>query len=673
MSSPTQATRELQITTPLGPDVLLLERITGEEGISMPFHYDVEMLSLNNAIDATQLLRKKATVSIMLTDGSQRYINGYFSRFVQLGTTQEGFTSYQGTLVPWLWFLTLWSDCKIFQTKSVKDIVEEVFTGLGYSDFKFTLMKPHLSRDYTVQYRESSFAFVSRLLEEEGIFYYFNHSESQHILTLIDNKVSVQTCPAQATAAVVAAGLSAYEDQDAITGIVFENRVATDKITLKDYNPLDPFASLQSQESGTYTEEVYDYPGRYDTQTLGDTFAGVRLEEQEAPLLSVQGDSTCRAFQAGYKFDLKEHNRRSLNQTYLIVRVVHDMRNPGYHTHAEKFDYRNRFDLIPYSTQYRPPRLTPKGRIYGSHTAVVVGPAGEEIYVDKYGRVKVQFYWDRIGQKNESSSCWIRVSQEWAGKLWGSIHTPRIGQEVIVEFLEGDPDRPIITGRVYNADQMPPYTLPANKTQSGIKTRSSLGGGSDDYNEIRFEDLMGSELLLIHAQKDKQVDVENNRTETVGNDESITIGHDRTELVKNDENITIQGNRTEMVMKDENITIQGNRTETVMKDESITIAQSRTETVGESETITIGESRTETVGESETITIGESRTVTIGESETITIGESQTIIIGESQTIIVGESITMIAGENVFTMGPSGITMVTGAMINIVGSMIMIN
>ena len=369
--------------------------------------------------------------------------------------------------------------------------------------------------------------------------------------------------------------------------------------------------------------------------------------------------------QSGCKFDLKNHYRKDLNQTYTIVRVVHDMRNPSYSSQDKNFEYQNRFELIPYATPYRPPRITPKGRVLGSHTAVVVGPSGEEIYTDTYGRVKVQFYWDRLGQKDQNSSCWVRVSQEWAGKNWGSIHIPRIGQEVIVEFLEGDPDRPIITGRVYNAEQMPPYELPANMTQSGIKTRSSKGGGSDDYNEIRFEDKMGSELLLIHAQKDKQVDVEHDRTENVGNDESITIGHDRTEEVKNDENITIDHDRTELVKNDETITIQGNRTETVMKNESITISQSRTETVGQSEDVTIGESRT--------VTIGESETATIGESQTVTIGESQTVTVGESITVTAGMEITLTAGANVISMGPEGISLTSSAMITITGSLVMIN
>ncbi|HVT94523.1 MAG TPA: type VI secretion system tip protein TssI/VgrG [Bryobacteraceae bacterium] len=653
MGTYSQATRQLQITTPLGKDVLLLERTVGEEGISTPFRFDVEMVSENASINAQDLLRKPATISVALADGSKRYINGWFSRFVQLGS-KDGLTRYHGTLAPWYWFLSLWSDCKIFQTKSVPDIAEEVFSKLGFTDYKLGLIKPHLSRDYTVQYRESSFNFLSRLFEEEGIYYYFEHTDSKHILTLIDNPAKINY-GLQRSFSMASAG--AFSPEDSIQDIQYESRVTTDRVLLKDYNFTTPSASLKSQEQGTQKEELYDYPGRYDVQNLGDTFARVRLEELEAPQETITGEGSGRAMQSGYKFDLKNHYRRDLNQTYTILRVIHDMRNPSYQSTDTSFEYQNRFELIPYSTPYRPPRVTPRGRVLGSHTAVVVGPAGEEIYTDTYGRVKVQFFWDRLGKKNETSSCWVRVSQEWAGKNWGSIHIPRIGQEVIVEFLEGDPDRPIITGRVYNAEQMPPYDLPANMTQSGIKTRSSTGGGADNYNEIRFEDKKGSELLLIHAEKNKQVDVENDRTETVGNDESITIGHDRTEHVKNDENITIDHDRTELVKNDETITINGNRTETVMKDESITISQNRTETVGQAESITIGQKRD----------------VTIGQQESVTIGQSQSVTVGQSISITAGMQITLTAGANVISMSPSGISMSSPAMITITGALVMIN
>ncbi len=684
----TQSGRPLSVATPAGSDVLLLERISGQDGVSTLFQYELEMVSKNDSLQASDLIRQKATVTMQLQSG-QRYINGYISRFVQLGRA-EGLTTYHATLVPWLWNLTLWADCRIFQNKTTPQIVQQVFSDNGFQDFTLSLIKTYQPREYCVQYRETSFDFVSRLLEEEGIYYYFQHTNGTHKMILVDDPAKIDYCPNQKSATIYPKA-SMPLSTDVVGDVQFEYRANTDKITLNDYNFTTPSNSLLVTVSGKYPEEVYDYPGVYPTSSQGDTVSRVRLEEQEAPLLVGIGESVCRAFTSGYKFDLKGHYRSDLNQTYFLLRLSFDMRTNSYRSQSEqvRFDYSNRFEMIPISTPYRPPRLTPKGRVLGTQPALVVGPAGEEIYTDKYGRIKVQFYWDRIGTKDQNSSCWIRVSQEWAGKNWGSIHIPRIGQEVVVDFLEGDPDRPLITGRVYNAEQMPPYALPDNMTQSGIQTRSSKGGGAANYNEIRFEDLKGSELLLIHAEKDKQVEVEHDRTETVGNDETITIGHnrteevkndesitidhDRTELVKNNESITINNNRTEVVQNDENITINGGRTELVQKSENITINQSRTEMVAQSETITIGESRTVEIGESETVTIGESQTMTIGESQTATIGESQTVTVGESVTIMAGEEITLMAGENIISLGPSGISITSGAMITITASMIMIN
>jgi type VI secretion system secreted protein VgrG len=297
--------------------------------------------------------------------------------------------------------------------------------------------------------------------------------------------------------------------------------------------------------------------------------------------------------------------------------------------------------------------------VQGSQTAVVVGPSGEEIWVDKHGRVKIQFHWDREGKKDENSSCWVRVSSTWAGKNWGFVQIPRIGQEVIVDFLEGDADRPIITGRVYNAERMP-YDLPGNQTQSGVKSRSSKGGSGENFNEIRFEDLKGSELLYLHAEKDKQVVVENDRTESVGNDESISIGN----------------NRTEDVGKDESITIGENRTESVGKDESITIGGSRTESVSKNETIDIGEKRQETVGKDEDVSVGGDRSTSVGKSDELQVGKELLIGVADKIVLKTGDaSITMkkngdidIKGKNIKVQGSGKVQIKASSDVNIKGS-----
>jgi type VI secretion system secreted protein VgrG len=544
----TQTKRPMRVYTPLGDDVLLLEGINGTERISRPFEYTLDMLSENDSVSLTALIRKPIHVEIDLADGSQRIVHGRVSNFMQRGRKQV-LTSYQMTVRPWLWFLTLWHDCKIFQNKSVTDIVEQVFKDHQFTDFSLDLVKSYTPRDYCVQYRESCFNFVSRLLEEEGIYYYFEHSTSAHKLILSDAPSKYKYCPGQKSARVQVGSTSQVED-DVVIDLQCNTVAIPGQVTLNDYNFTTPSTSLKSNATDSFPEEVYDYPGDYDDRSGGERVAGLRLEERETPATMVNGRSNCRAFTAGYKFDLKNYYRRDLNQTYLITGLSLTMTTNSYTTNAKvREDYSNVFETIPATVTFRPERMTPQPVIAGVQTAVVVGPSGEEIYSDKYGRVKVQFNWDRDGKKNENSSCWLRVSQDWAGKNWGAVFIPRIGQEVIVEFLEGDPDRPIITGRVYNAEQMPPYTLPDNQTQSGVKSRSSKGGSSSNYNEFRFEDKMGSEVVLLHAEKDLQTEVEHDETRTVGNDRTTTITNNETKTIQQgNENIELQmGNQTTKV------------------------------------------------------------------------------------------------------------------------------
>jgi type VI secretion system secreted protein VgrG len=532
----TQTNRPMRLYTPLGEDVLLLENIKGFEGISRPFKFTLDMLSENDSVSLSALIRKPVHVEIDLAEGGPRIIHGRVSKFVQKGRRQV-LTQYQMTVRPWFWFLSLWQDCKIFQNKSVTDIVEAVFTGHGFTDFSLDLVKTYTPRDYCVQYRETALDFVSRLLEEEGIYYYFEHTKDAHKLILSDAPSKYKYCPDQRSARVAPMATQTAED-DVVTDIDCDTRAVPGQVTLDDYNFITPSTNLQANATDSFPEEIYDYPGEYDDRSGGERLASLRLEEQETPLTIVSGESSCRGLIAGYKFDLKNHYRRDLNQTYLITGLWLEMNTNAYNTNVKiREDYSNEFETIPASVTFRPERDTDPPVISGVQTAVVVGPSGEEIYSDKYGRVKVQFNWDRLGKKNENSSCWLRVSQDWAGKNWGSVFIPRIGQEVIVEFLEGDPDRPIITGRVYNAEQMPPYTLPDNQTQSGIKTRSSKGGGSSNYNEFRFEDKMGDEVILLHAEKDLQTEVEN--------DETRSVKHDRTTTITNNDAKTIeQGNET---------------------------------------------------------------------------------------------------------------------------------
>jgi type VI secretion system secreted protein VgrG len=321
--------------------------------------------------------------------------------------------------------------------------------------------------------------------------------------------------------------------------------------TLGDYNFEKPALDLTANQTGNGSGnwEIYDYPGEYDSKSEGDTYANIRLEEQESPGVVITGAGTGRSFATGFKFDLKEHYRASENATYVLTSVNHSAYEggtyPGLNGGAEQATYSNTFTCIPFAIPFRPPRVTPRPQMQGSQTAFVVGPSGEEIYVDKYGRVKVQFHWDRRGKNDENSSCWIRVSHLWAGKGWGAVFTPRIGQEVIVDFLEGDPDQPIITGRVYNATAVVPYTLPDEQTKSTLKSYSSKGGGG--FNEFRFEDKKGSEQIFIHAEKDQHDRIKNDRYEIVGNDSHLIVTKDQMEQVKGDKHLQVKGDQNEKV------------------------------------------------------------------------------------------------------------------------------
>jgi type VI secretion system secreted protein VgrG len=672
----TQENRLISITTPLGEDELLLQGFTGQEGMSQLFNFALDLLSENPAIAFDHILGQPVTMTLHLPDGSQRYFNGYVSRFVQTGTDAR-FTTYQAEVVPWLWFLTRTADCRIFQNMTVPDIIAKIFRDLGFTDFKNQLQGSFEPRDYCVQYRETDFNFVSRLMEQYGIFYFFEHEKDKHTLVLANAPSVHQPCPGQERARYDYAE-GAVLEEDVITNWQKEQELQPGKYALTDYNFETPSTSLGVNVdsiitvNGNSKYEIYDYPGEYLKKAQGEALVKIRMEEEEAQYTVVSGSSNCRAFLPGYRFDLVGHTNQAMNAAYVLTEVRHtttvgESYVSGAATGAEEF-YSNSFTCIPADVPYRPARVTPKPIVQGPQTATVVGPAGEEIFADKYGRVKVQFHWDREGQRDENSSCWIRVSHPWAGKNWGAVAIPRIGQEVIVDFLEGDPDQPIITGRVYNAEQMPPYALPANQTQSGIKSRSSKGGSPDNFNEIRFEDKKGSEEMYIHAEKDQNTVVENDktenighdRTETVGNDETITIGNDRTETVGNNETITIGSNRTEQVGANESITVAQNRTRNVGQNEVVNVALTRTHNVGVNEMINVGGAQEVTVGGAQAVTVGLERAVTVGLNQDVNIGNSLNENIGNNHSEDVGDNRTTKIGKNLTIEAGDQVTIKTG-------------
>jgi type VI secretion system secreted protein VgrG len=655
-----QEHRRIAISTPLGKDVLLLRGFSGSEAISQLFHFDLDLLSENDSIKFQDVVGKSVTLRIYDAAGAERHWNGFVSRFSQGGQDRR-LTAYRAQMVPWLWFLTRTADCRIFQNQKAPDIIQKIFKDLGFADFKLRLYGDFVTRDYCVQYRETDFNFVSRLMEEEGICYYFEHSDGKHTLILANDPAAHDPCPNQKTARYDFRGGSVvYED--VVTEWQYQEEFRPGKWAQTDYNFETPSTSLAVTAAGKNPYEIYEYPGEYRVRPAGESLAKIRLQEQTTPAIVFPGAGGCRYFSPGYQFTLQDHYRSDLNQAYLLTAVRHmASQGAGFQVGGgggEEPTYHNSFECIPFSTPYRPARVTPEPFVQGCQTAVVVGPAGEEIYTDKYGRVKVQFHWDREGKKNENSSCWIRVSHPWAGQGWGAISIPRIGQEVIVDFLEGDPDQPIITGRVYNAGQMPPFGMPGGAVVSGIKSNSTKGGGG--FNEISLNDTKGTELINIHAQFDQQkkvehderVNVGNDRTESVGHDEKITIGNNRTEKVVADEKITISGNRTEDVTKNETITIGGNRTETVKGNETHSIKGVRSHTVSKSEDVTVILTRTHNVLVNDMLNVGAAQEVNVIGAQTLTVGalRAKTVIGSEIDTIRGSQTITVKGSVNETTV-----------------------
>lgn len=559
----TQDNKPLSIDTPLGKDVLLLAKLHGQEGLSELFHFDIDLFSEKQSIAFEDIIGQNVTIAISLSDGSKRYINGLVSCFSQeYGTSQAAGsglrTSYfSATIVPWFWLLTRTLNSRIFQNLSVPDIVEKVFSDKGFTDYKLDLSGTYDPREYTVQYRESDFNFVSRLLEEEGIFYFFNHEDGKHTMVVADHSGANESCPSQESAHFRLSVREHFGNEDQIDGLKMVKEIQAGKYSLNDYNYEIPNTDLKVTSDTTHAlgpgeREKYDYPGGYAKRNMGDGLATLRMEEEESRIIILSGTSDCRAFTSGFRFTLEDSFQDEWNdKDYLLTRVIHkaDLTatyfTGGTLSAAEEKDYYNHFECIPHEVPFRPVRTARRPVVDGVQTAVVVGPSGEEIYTDDYGRVKVQFHWDREGTLDENSSCWLRVGQSMAGNGWGALFLPRVGHEVIVEFIEGNPDRPIVTGQVYHGVNRPPYKLPDEKTKSTFKSNSSPEGGG--FNEIRFEDKKDEEQLFIHAEHDQEIRTKNDLVEWVGNESHLIVVKNQLEKTDGDKHLTVMGDHNEKI------------------------------------------------------------------------------------------------------------------------------
>ncbi len=562
VGSLTQAGRLLQVDTPLGPDGFAVHSLSGHEALSELFEVNLELSSENFQIAPASLIAKPATVRILFSESQDRYINGFINRFT-LVPTPDRLARYRARIVPALWFLTRTTNCAIFQNKTTPEIAEAIFQQYGVTNYKLQLTGKYAQREYCVQYRETAFDFISRLLEEEGICYFFEHTDKLHTVVLADSPSAHGPC--QLDAEVLwepSRGTGFHADANYVQDWERSVEVRPRKWTQADFQFKQPgFHLIDSMPTVAKTPgpdlEKYDYPGRFGSMEEAEQLTRVRMEGEEAAIDTISGQSSCRGFVPGYTFQMKRNFRTDQAGAFLLTSLDYEAEQGSLYAGDEGSSerYQNRFAAIPAQTAFRPPRLTARPFIRGPQTAFVTGPKGEEIFVDEYGRVKVQFHWDREGKSDDDSSCWVRVSQSIAGKGWGAVQLPRVGHEVIVEFLEGDPDRPVITGRLYNADHIHPYPLPDEKSKTTLKTLSYPGGGG--FNEIRLDDKKGSEQVFVHGEKDLDVRIKNDRREWIGRDRHLVTQRDKIEQIARDQHGTIQRDLVQQIARDNYLTISG--------------------------------------------------------------------------------------------------------------------
>lgn len=624
----------------------------GTEALGRLFEFHIRFSSDKPAIDPLKMLGDMVALAMETADGT-RHFHAYITAFefrgpieLPLTVNAEAVPQFEYAIVarPWLWFLTRSADCRVFQTLKVPEIIDKIFEkypGL----VKKQLDGEYLPWEYCVQYRETDFNFVSRLMEQEGVFYYFEHDENEHHLVLVD--LHGPTTETKHRIAYVPGARAGRMEKECVYEWCVAHEVQPGAYAIKDFDfkkPSSPRLSVVKRpfkhEQGNL--EVFDYPGEFDSSGEGDTYVRVRLDELRAQFETVRARCNLRTLAAGDVFELSNPEQAGAagKTKFLVTEAAFDL-SSGLESEAHGPSYRCDFTCIRAAEQFRPRRLTPKPIVQGPQTATVVGPSGEEIYTEEHGRIKVRFHWDRHSKDETESSCWIRVSQPWAGKGWGGVSIPRIDQEVIVEFLEGDPDRPIVTGRVYNGEQTPPFPLPAGAVISGLKSNTHKGRG---YNELSMDDTAGKEKVTIHGQYDMATTVEhdqtttvhNNRTDAIDVDDSETVGSNQTLDVGSNQTISIGANRSESVGGTETITITGHRTETVNGGETVTVTGGRSHTVNGVQTTTISLAEVHSVGAGRMHNVGAAEAVTVGGAQMVNVGGAQMVSVGGVQRVNVG-------------------------------------
>ena len=618
-----------------------------KETVSEPFVINLrlagkEKIAFEDVKLQEGLLSVKGGVGAILNDESgDRYFHGVIRKFKHSGTSGK-LNIYEVQMVPSLWLLSLEKKCRLFQDKPLKEIIgallqEQYITSDLY---EFRLDRDDIFIKFSMQYQETNLNYLSRLLEHEGIFYFFEHFEDKHVLVFCDTEAFYQEITGQSSIPFNTNGMVAEKEN--VFAFKISERLRPGKLSQKNYNFKTPSVDLSTDhEAKVETSfEIYEYPGPYGEKSAGNRLSRIRLEELRALAKRGYGNSCCPRFQAGATFTLTEHRHDDFNDEYFFHSVTHEGKQPQAlrENASGSAHYSNSFTVIPATVIYRPERTTPKPMVPGLLSAIVTGPKGEEIWPDEYGRVNVQFHFDREGKMDEKSSCWLRTIQFWNGTTWGSQFIPRIGDEVLVSFINGDMDYPIITGSVVNEAKQPNYDLPANKTQSGIRTRSTPGGTANNFNELRFEDKMGKEEVYLQGEKDWNILIKNDKGQRVGHDETLTVGNDRTKYVVMNQSETIGVNKS--------IQVGANHTETIGSNMTLTVGKCQTETIGVNSMETIGADKELSIGGLYQVSVGGIMNETVSCAKTEEVGQAKSVFVGTNMTKnIVGDSTTNIGAN----------------------------
>jgi len=669
----TQDNRFMRVDSALGKDVFFLRRLRATEAFSQLFTIELDLLSYDGHIRAEDVIGNHIATFIGTNGPQPRPLNGFVKSFAYTGLEKRGLYGYKAELVPWLWFLDKRTNCRVFQNQNIQKILESIFTELGFNDFKFSLIDTHQPFEYCVQYQESDFHFISRLLEQEGLFYFFEHKADKHILHVADN-AAVFTFLDEKT-------IEHSSDSRAKHFLdIWQHRFqyCSGAFAQTDYNFENANLSLLTETptsiklSNNSALERFEFPGNYGENQRGQTLTRIRMQQEEAGYQVVSAGGNFHQIEVGKKFKLRSDEAVADDKkSFVISEIRHEAFEGSYVDDDKKEEggpessYRNNFVCLPEEVTYRPPLKTSKPRIDGVQTALVVGKPGDEIFTDKYGRIKLQFYWDRYGQKNETSSCWVRVATAWAGPKWGTLNIPRVGQEVVVTFVNGDPDQPLVIGSVYNSKNMPPVTLPEGKHYSGMRSRSAKGG-AESFSEFSVDDSEGGEQIKVHAKKDYNATVGNNLTSSVTADASYNVDGNSSSTVKGNNTSSVIGNSSSSIQGNHDWSVQGNRsgsvtgnlTEKITGNTDKTISSNETRNVTSNQTVTVGANQEAHVTSNRTVTVGGNQQTTVTGTHTVNVTGAQTVT-AQSRDVTISNGTTTTAQE-ITLIGTSKITLQVG-------------